>query len=153
MIDEQIVPNFWLSEFLDSDIAARFGIDNTPPQEVRVNVRVALASGMQAVRDLLGYPVFITSGYRCPELNAKVKGSPTSAHMQGLAADFKCPNFGTPLAVARFLSVRQPNLRFDQLIQEGTWVHIAFPAGSAIPRGEVLTAHFGGPTTYTKGLA
>lgn len=153
MIDERIQSSFLLSEFLRSDTATRKGIDNTPPPDVLLNLRTVLGPGLQRVRDLLRMPVQITSGYRCPALNAFIGGVANSQHVQGLAADFICPEFGTPLAVARHLQSRAPDLRFDQLIQEGTWVHISFVASK--PRGQVLTAHFdgAGPTTYTTGLA
>ncbi|WP_051184456.1 D-Ala-D-Ala carboxypeptidase family metallohydrolase [Desulfatiglans anilini] len=36
--------------------------------------------------------LIVTSGYRCPSHNAKVKGSPTSSHLRGLAADIFCPD-------------------------------------------------------------
>ena len=41
-------------------------------------------------------PVVISSGYRCPELNAAVGGSKTSQHMKAQAIDFTCPGFGDP---------------------------------------------------------
>ena len=45
---------------------------------------------LQKVRDLYGKPMKINSGYRCPEHNAKINGSPTSQHLHGLAADIHC---------------------------------------------------------------
>lgn len=149
--DERIVPSFWLSEFLASDTAVRLGLDNTPSAMGMANIRNVLALGMQRVRDCLGAPVFITSGYRSPEVNAAVRGSSSSQHMQGLAADFKAPNFGPPRQVAKHLMERSGEVRFDQLIWEGAWVHVSFVAGLA--RSEVLTAHFrGGAVDYTRGI-
>lgn len=85
-------------------------------------------------------------------MNRAVGGSKSSQHVQGLAADFKCPAFGTPLTIARHLVQHSTQVRFDQLIQEGSWVHISFVAGR--PRGSVLTAHFGASgVTYSAGLA
>jgi len=48
----------------------------------------------------LGRTIEISSAYRCPQLNAAVGGAPSSQHVQGLAADFVCPDFGTPLEIA-----------------------------------------------------
>jgi hypothetical protein len=48
------------------------------------------AHGLQPVRDALARPMRILSGYRSPELNKAVGGSPTSQHTQGEAADFAC---------------------------------------------------------------
>jgi uncharacterized protein YcbK (DUF882 family) len=41
-------------------------------------------------RDLAGIPFKINSGYRTKAHNKKVKGSPNSSHMKGLAADIHC---------------------------------------------------------------
>lgn len=150
MTDERVTPSFWLSEFVESATAERLVIDNTPPADVEATLRHVLIPGMQAVRDLLGVPVLVSSGYRCPALNAAVRGAPASQHVTGHACDFTAPAFGSPRVVAQFLVDRMARLRFDQLILEGTWVHVSF---APRPRSEVLTARFGvGGVTYTRGL-
>jgi len=148
-------PNFELIEFTRSKTAEQRGLDNTPLPQALENIETILAPGMQRVRDLLGCPVIVAtgngSGYRSPTVNRAVGGSETSQHMQGLAADFVAPKFGTPLAVARYIARHADMIGFDQLIAEGNWTHVSF---SRKPRGEVLTAHFdAGGTRYTKGLA
>ena len=151
MVDERLQQHFWLSEFLRSDTALRRGIDNVPKAGELANIRNVLAPGMVRVRNLLRTPVLITSGYRSEALNAAVGGSKSSQHLQGLAADFISPDFGTPRKIAQMLMERSTEIRFDQLIWEGQWVHISFGPGA--PRGEVLTAHFfAGGVSYTKGL-
>lgn len=151
MNDTQLTKSFWLSEFVASETATRLGIDNAPPADVVAAITNVLAPGMQAVRDLLGVPVLVTSAYRCPELNAAVHGASSSQHLTGHACDFRAPGFGSPQQVARLLVEQMKGLRWDQLIYEGTWVHISF---SPRPRFEALTAHFaGGRVTYTQGIA
>lgn len=123
------------------------GLDNTPDAATLRTMQDRLIPLLERVRVLLANPVIITSGYRSPAVNKAVGGSAKSAHLQGLAADFICPRFGHPLDIVRKLDAS--GLAFDQLIQEGSWVHI-----SADPRmrREVLTAHFGpGGVTYTAG--
>lgn len=152
MIDERLQQSFRLSEFLRSETAVRRGLDNTPKATELANIRNVLAPGMQRVRNCLGVPVHVTSGYRSAEVNRAVGGSQSSQHSQGLAADFVAPDFGLPRAVARYLMERAPEIRFDQLIWEGAWVHISFTADR--PRSQVLTAHFtGGGVSYTPGVA
>jgi zinc D-Ala-D-Ala carboxypeptidase len=99
-------------------------LDNSPPPEVVATLRTT-AARMEEVRRLLGGRVItVTSGYRCPALNRAVGGSRTSAHLTGHAVDFNCHGFGDPLAICRALSGSA--LPFDQLIEEGTWVHLSF---------------------------
>lgn len=146
-----LTPHFTLAEFTDSDTALRRGIDNTPPPDVLENLRLVLAPGMEAVRSVLGVPLQIRSGYRSPALNAAVGGAAASQHVTGHAADFVAPAYGTPREVAGELVRKMAALRFDQLIYEGTWVHVSF---APRPRNQVLTAHFGGGrVSYTQGLA
>jgi len=151
MIDERLQQSFRLSEFLRSDTAVRRGLDNVPKPTEMANIRHVLAPGMQRVRNCLGVPVHITSGYRSPEVNRAVGGSGNSQHSQGLAADFVAPEFGLPRAVARYLMERSAEIRYDQLIWEGAWVHISFVADR--PRSQALTAHFAaGGVSYTPGV-
>lgn len=153
MIDERLAQSFWLSEFLRSEAATRKGLDNTPPPAVLANIRTILAPGMQQVRDILCMPVQITSGYRSPEVNRAVGGAANSQHTLGLAADFTCPQVGSPRTVVEYLLQHNANLQFQQLIFEGGWVHIGFPPAGQRAKREVLTAHFaGGRVTYSPGL-
>jgi len=62
--------------------------DGTPvPDELRNNVRMLVFEVLQPLRDWLKKPVRISSGYRTPAYNAKVKGAKRSQHMKGKAAD------------------------------------------------------------------
>lgn len=153
MRDHQLSPHFWLSEFTVSGEAARRGIRNEPVGTQLDNLR-RLAQCLEVVRsNLVGNPVLISSGFRNAEVNALVGGSRTSAHVDGRAADFTCPGFGTPRMVCEALVAT--GVVFDQLIFEGTWVHLGIPVWNEPPRQQVLTAVFerGQPTRYLKGLA
>lgn len=143
----KLSPNFRLDELTFSATAQRLCIDNTPDARITSHL-VALAAGLEQVRVLLGdRPIRINSGYRCPALNKAVGGAANSAHMLGYAADFTCAEFGPPLEIVRAL--QRSRLDFDQVIQEGTWVHVSF---APTARRQVLTAHFGqGGTTYSMG--
>lgn len=147
---EKLAPNFFLDEFLRSDIATRHRLDNAPGYQSRKNIITLLAPGMQRVRDLLGAPVIITSGYRSAVVNKLVGGSQHSQHLRGLAADFISPNH-PPATVAQILAKERSAVGFDQLILEGHWVHVSFCEGE--PRGQVLTARFEPDgVRYEKGL-
>lgn len=153
LIDHQLSKSFRLAEFLRSESAQRLGLDNTPDATALANIRNVLGPSMQRVRDLLETPVFVTSGYRSPRVNDVIGGSRNSQHLHGLAADFVSPQFGTPRAICKHLMKHRDIVRWDQLIWEGTWVHISF-LGAGMPRGQVLTAHFRlGSVVYSEGIA
>lgn len=126
---------FTLRELTRSDTAKRLNLDNQPKGETLKNL-CKTAWAMVEVRDklrsqdYLGYtkvnPIYVSSGYRSPELNKHIPGSSdTSAHTLGWAVDFKCPGFGTPYEVAA--KIAASGIKFDQLIYEyGSWVHISF---------------------------
>jgi zinc D-Ala-D-Ala carboxypeptidase len=127
---------FTLARLIASETARERSIDNTPPLEVIPNLKL-LARGLDQVRRYLGHPLELSSAYRCPELNAAVGGAVNSQHVQGLAADFTCCGYGSPLAVA--CALRASPIAFDTLIAEfGEWVHLSF---TATPRRRVLTIY------------
>lgn len=52
----------------------------------------SLITKLQELRDFLGQPIIINSGYRTYKQNLKVGGSVNSSHMSGLAVDIHVPN-------------------------------------------------------------
>ena len=146
----KLTRNFKLEEFLASQVAARNGIDMTPPDYVIENLRQLTFHFLQPLRDIARQPVIVTSGYRPPELNAAIGGSKTSQHMNGEAVDFRIISM-TPIEVCQ-LAVEN-NLPFDQLIHEfQSWVHASHKTDNN--RFEKLTAKLidGGPQ-YTHGFS
>lgn len=83
-----ISKDFSYREFERSATADALHISNviTTP-EVRDAVRELTLTLLQPLRDAWGSGIIVTSGYRCPRLNAAVGGSPDSAHELGYAAD------------------------------------------------------------------
>jgi len=133
----QLSKYFSLPELVVSQSAARRGMKNIPFGKQLDNLR-STAEKMDAIREMLGKPVLVSSGYRNAEVNALVGGSKTSAHLQGLAVDFTCPGYGNPLAVAK--AVFAMGIEFDQLIHEyGAWVHIGFAEPGKPSRRQTLT--------------
>jgi zinc D-Ala-D-Ala carboxypeptidase len=143
----RLTEHFMLEELTRSEIAVRKGLDNTPTEDVIQNLNI-LAGALERVRDLLGGPIHISSAYRSPKVNSAVGGSKTSAHLEGLAADFTCPAFGTPKEIC--IEIAASGLAFDQLIYEGSWVHLSVDPRY---RQQTLTATFSsGRATYSPGL-
>jgi zinc D-Ala-D-Ala carboxypeptidase len=141
-------PHFTLDELTHSQKAVRRGLDNTPPPDVLENLR-KLAQLLEAVRTHIGRPVLISSGYRSRAVNDAVGGAVTSQHLRGQAADFIAPGFGKPATIVSHLM--DAPIEFDQLINEGGWVHISW---APKPRRQVLTAHFSANgVVYTPGVS
>lgn len=120
--------NFTLAEFTRSATAQRLRIDNTPAPEVIPRL-LATAHTLQRIRDRLGKPIIITSGYRGPVLNKAVGGVTSSDHQSGQAADIVAPAFGTPYQLASWLEPNVAELGIGQLILESVggkqWVHVS----------------------------
>lgn len=140
--------NFSLGEFLVSQTAERHGIDMTPPEHVIENLTELCVEVLQPIRDGLNSPIVISSGYRPRRLNTLIKGSKTSQHCFGRAADFSVIGM-TPFAVCQEISLF--SLSYDQLICEfNRWVHIGI---AKEPRGQHLTAtRQDGEVVYLPGL-
>ena len=140
--------HFTLAEYATSETAARRGIDNTPKAAYILANLKRMAAVMEQVRDILGRnSIIVTSGYRCPELNAAIGSGPTSAHIKGLATDFICPGYGVPYDVCNTLVPEVERLGIDQLIYEFSWVHIGLRDE---PRHQILTLKPGGG--YVAGI-
>ena len=140
--------HFSLLELVQSDIAARYGIDNNPTTAIIARLK-KLAALLEHVRTLLNEPLSVSSGYRCPALNSLVKGASNSAHLLGAAADFTASAFGSPLVVSK--AILASAIPFDQLIYEyGRWVHLSIPATGSPARRMVMTKYLNQP--YRLGL-
>lgn len=148
---KQLTDHFSLEELTESQTAARRGIDNTPTPAILDNL-TRVAQMLERVRTALGAkPILVSSGYRSPALNKAVGGASNSAHLNGLAADFTCPAFGSPQEICR--KIQTSGIPFDQCIFEDTWVHLGLAAAGQKPRQQLLTARFGsGATTYSTGI-
>lgn len=78
------------------------------PKEVFFNVQ-KLASQLQVLRDYLGKPITVNSGYRCLEYNKKIGGAEFSQHTLGKASDIKVK--GVPVSLV--------NKAIEYLINKG----------------------------------
>lgn len=78
---------FTISELCHSDIARKNGIINIPGIKELYNLEKITIPQMNTIREFLGVPIIVNSGYRCKTLNMKVGGVYTSKHLEGLAVD------------------------------------------------------------------
>ena len=103
---------FTIAELCKSTTADRLGINNRCRQEHVTALTALVDNVLDPLRTWWGKPITVNSGYRCPELNAAVKGSKTSQHMSGQAADIDTGDRQQNKLL--FEHIRK-NLPFDQL--------------------------------------
>jgi hypothetical protein len=151
----QLSKNFSLAEFTKSETATRKGLDNTPTPEVVANLQKLVDNIIQPIRENIGKPININSGYRAPEVNASVGGSKTSDHCKGQAADIEINGMANG-DLAQYIV---DNYKFTQVILEfytagipdSGWVHVSYDPNNL--KCEALTAvKQDGKTVYLKGL-
>ena len=129
---------FSLAEFIHSATAKRLNIDNTPTFEIVDNLN-RLADYLDNIREKLGKPILVSSGYRCPVLNKAVGGVANSQHQKGLAADLVCAD------MSKLESALRETGGFDQLIKEhrkgfpnSFWFHVSVSNRNGKPRNQII---------------
>lgn len=121
--------NFKIKEFITSETADKYHIDNMPRKyEIIDNIWTLCSEVLQPLRDAMGFPITITSGYRCPTLNMIVGGVEGSQHLNGTAADINC-GLGNNKKIYDWLKKQKDNgkLPIYELLWEGngSWVHVS----------------------------
>ncbi len=148
--------NFTLTELVKSEVALRKGWDNTPGETEIANLRLLAEKVLQPVRDHFATGVKVNSGYRSPQLNKGIGGSPKSDHCRGMAADIEIPGHPNH-KLADWIN---QNLEFSQVILEfytqgdpnSGWVHVSYDPNDL--KKEALTAvkDKDNKTVYLPGL-
>lgn len=110
---------------VNSTTATQNKIDNWPNDPDIMDNIICTMECLDQIREEYGKPLFVSSGYRCSELNRLIGGVKTSQHLKGQAADI---NLGSVEKNRAFFNWCRDNADFDQLIDEkkGQWVHISF---------------------------
>ena len=90
------------------------------PPLARANIEALVTEVLDPVRERLGRPIVVNSGYRCPKHNKEVGGVPNSQHMKGEAADIRCDN---NKELVRLLTEQG---KYDQLIIYPGFVHVSW---------------------------
>jgi len=132
MDNNQLTQHFKLAEFTRSATAEANGIyngldyDDDNDRRVIENLRNLCEQVLEPLREFVGGPVIVSSGYRCRKLNDLVGGSKMSQHMTGEAVDIVVGGGGTLKEWFLFI---QNNCCFDQLILESKgdrrWIHVS----------------------------
>ena len=89
-------------------------------QAPRENVKALVREVLDPVREKLGMPIVVNSGYRCERHNKDVGGVKNSQHLVGQAADIHCEDN------ERLKQLIIENGKFDQLITYPTFLHVSY---------------------------
>lgn len=132
---------FTLEEFIFSETALEYDIDNTPTTEV-VSHFYELLPLLNEIRHQWGSPVKIISGYMCKDLNTLVGCSQNNDHQLGYAADIQPVNgdFYNFVNMIKFIFKSKTN--FNQIIVESDnttqWVHISVKGTNGIQKHQLF---------------
>ena len=127
-------PDLDLFTLCQSETAERLGIHNLPQDEAIIeNLRCLCLNVLNPAIVHFDLPLFVTSGYRCPRLNAEVGGRPDSQHLSGQAADIMMGGIRNDELALWIIA----NTDFDEVILEKFdpkcgeygWVHVSYRDG------------------------
>ena len=90
------------------------------PPLARENVKALVSEVLDPVREQLGKPIVVNSGYRCEKHNKDVGGVRNSQHLRGEAADIHCEDN------EKLKQLIIENGKFDQLITYPTFLHVSY---------------------------
>jgi hypothetical protein len=144
--DVKLTNNFYLKEFVISQVAVRHGYRNEPNEKQIENLRLLCVNVLQPLREIINVPIFINSGFRSFDVNAAVGGRFNSQHLEGKAADLVVPSMN----LADVFNIVLERISFDQLIYEfGKWIHVSW--NGELNRKEVMISKkVYGKTVYEK---
>ena len=120
---------FTIKELTRSATARCLGINNTPQASAVKALHELVDHVLDPLREAWGGPIRVNSGYRCPELNEAVGGTPGSQHLRGEAADI---TVGSRNGNRRLLAlIKRLDLPVDQCIDEKgcRWIHVSHRKG------------------------
>lgn len=120
----QLSEHFHLDELLQSQAADRLGIDlnEEVTHDVIARLHRLAQDVLQPIRDEVGAPVHVSSGWRPQEVNDAVGGAENSRHMQGTAADIYT---NTMSAKELYDLIEGLDLPLVELILYDSHVHVA----------------------------
>jgi len=127
-------PHFTLAEMCESQTAEKHGIANIPSSEAVANMRRLCEGCLEPLREALGLPIIITSGYRTKALNNHILHSARkSQHVSGQAADFYVEGASRRelLIKAFHLIIVNEGIDYDQLILYPTFIHVSYVSRTA----------------------
>ncbi len=124
-----LTPHFTIEELAGTSVEKYKELNLLKAQE-QIGKMYMLAGFAERVREIVGKPLIITSGYRCPELNKAIGGALTSQHIFCEAIDFVVKGLRPEDVFNRIVT---SDLKYNQIIIErnskgSQWVHVSIGA-------------------------
>lgn len=118
----KLTPHFTLDEML----VTKSGLANVPTAGDVDNLRNLCRDVLEPIREKIGHPIIVTSGYRSSAVNRAVGGVATSQHLKGEAADIRIKNW-SPSALYDIIKLMVANgqIHVGQCIFYPTFVHVS----------------------------
>ena len=121
--EEKLTPHFSIDELTWTSVK-KFQKKNS---QVELGKLYMLAGFAERIREIVGQPLIVSSGYRCPELNKYLGGVSTSQHCLCEALDIICKKMSVR---EMFDKINKSDLKYDQMIIEvnksgDMWLHIS----------------------------
>ena len=121
----QLTPHFSLEELTTT----KTGLSNVPDVEQTNQLRILCRDILEPIREKIGYPLIVDSGFRSSAVNKSVGGVPTSQHLLGQAADIHC-SLDTKdlyLTIAGMVSKGLFNVGQCIWYRKSQFVHVSLP--------------------------
>ena len=123
--------HFTLEEMVRSATASRNNIPNTPSQAEIQWLQYLCVNVLEPLRNHMGRPISVSSGYRCPKLNTLVGGVAKSQHQYGQAADIRILNKQDGDKIFAYLKTNKyvSKALYERSKSTGArWIHVAVAA-------------------------
>ncbi|EQA72007.1 D-Ala-D-Ala carboxypeptidase family metallohydrolase [Leptospira noguchii] len=119
------------------------GLLNEPDEKSIESLKRLCETILEPLYENVKLPISVSSGYRSPEVNRKIKGSITSQHMRGEAVDFGIKGMSKTEICKKIIDLGLP---YHQLINEGTvsgatWIHVSIAPNGVKPKKEFLNGN------------
>jgi len=123
--------HFSLHEFTNTSHTDLLEVNKKDAEQYIDNIKL-VCTQLETLRNFICRPVIITSGFRNEALNRRVKGSKSSQHMTGSAADITVKDFEDNSGLGFMFMWCCRHLTYGQIILESregshSWIHIGLP--------------------------
>lgn len=138
MIKEKLTEHFAWNELCVNTRIWGKQMPNEPTEETARALRALAENVLEPIRDILGVPMIITSGFRTKQNNYLVGGVVNSQHIKGQAADFYAKGISAVGTLKKIVD-SDTFVDFDQLIcyRYKGFIHVSYKADGG-NRHEIL---------------